>query len=68
VAEALSVNVLPVEFQCAAVCNTGLGTPSQRAQVYLLAAFESFASALGLTTVESAVCLRRSLSDEPEVF
>ena len=54
-------------FQCAAACNTHLGTVSQRMWVYLLVAFESFAAAFRLKTDESAACLRRFLSDQPEV-
>jgi len=34
----------------------------------LLAAFESFATAFRLKTAESAVCLRRFLSDQTEMF
>ena len=40
--------------------------PAKEAWVYLLAAFESFATAFRLTTAEPAVCLRRSLRDEPK--
>jgi hypothetical protein len=65
--KALDVIVPPNGFQCAAVCNTRLGTASQKAWVYLLAAFESFATAFRLTAAASVVCLRRSLRDEPKV-
>ena len=50
----------------AAVCNTRLVTPSQRVWDYLLAAFESFATAFRLTTAEPTACPRRSLRDEPK--
>ena len=66
--KALDVIVPPDGFPCATVCNTRLGTACQRARAYLFAAFENFATAFRLKTAESDACLRRSLSDQPEMF